>query len=117
MESSRRWFLRGLASVAGAAGAATTASAQHEGHQQPAPVPSPAGRRASRPAAPVPPDTLGPGVVPVLSPDVPDMPWRLEGGVKVFNNGLLREATNDRLYRHGNKRRGCKAVSHVPYDR
>jgi hypothetical protein len=24
-------------------------------------------------------------VVPVLSPDIPDMPWRLEGGVKVFD--------------------------------
>ena len=37
------------------------------------------------PATPVPAGNLGPGVVPVLSPDVPDMPWRLEDGVKVFD--------------------------------
>ena len=34
---------------------------------------------------PVSPDRPGSGVVPVLTPDVPDMPWRLEVGVKVFN--------------------------------
>lgn len=37
------------------------------------------------PAPPVLPGQLGPGVVPVASPDVPDMPWVLENGVKVFN--------------------------------
>jgi FtsP/CotA-like multicopper oxidase with cupredoxin domain len=87
MKSGRRSFLRGLASAAGAAGAATAVSAQHEGHQQ-TPSPSPSSRaptRAAPPAAPVPPDRFGPGVVPVISPDVPAMPWRLEGGVKVFN--------------------------------
>ena len=87
MQSSRRGFLRGLASIAGAAGAATTASAQHEGHQQPASVVAPAS--GARPPAgavqPVPPDRLGVGVVPVVTPDVPDMPWRLENGVKVFD--------------------------------
>jgi FtsP/CotA-like multicopper oxidase with cupredoxin domain len=85
MPSSRRSFLRGLASVAGAAGAATTAAAQHEGHQPAAP-PSPARPRAqASPPAPIPPEKFGPGVVPVVSPDVPQMPWRLENGVKVFN--------------------------------
>jgi manganese oxidase len=85
MESSSRGFLRGLASVAGAAGAATTVSAQHEGHQQPATAPAPRRQVAARPPAPVPAGELGPGVVPVISPDVPNMPWRLENGVKVFN--------------------------------
>jgi len=33
----------------------------------------------------VPPHRLGPGVVPVVSPDIPDMPWRLDNGVKVFD--------------------------------
>jgi manganese oxidase len=80
MQSSRRGFLRGLASVAGAAGAAPSAAAQHEGHQQ-----APPERAPARPAAPVPADKLGPGVVSVVSPDTPDMPWRLENGVKVFN--------------------------------
>jgi len=85
---SRRSFLRGLATIAGAAGATTAVAAQHEGHQQPAPTPAPsAGQpvRGAPPAAAVPPDRFGPGVVPVVSPDIPDLPWRLENGVKVFN--------------------------------
>jgi manganese oxidase len=86
MQSSRRSFLRGLASVAGAAGAVSTASAQHEGHsvtpQRPAPT---APARSAQLVKPLPPDLLGPGVVPVVAPDVPDMPWTLDGGVKVFN--------------------------------
>ena len=80
MDAKRRNFLRGLATIAGAA-TAQTAAAQHV--HQPA-----TGQDVVRPApsaAPVPPDKLGPGVVPVITPDVPDMPWRLEDGVKVFN--------------------------------
>jgi manganese oxidase len=80
MQSSRRSFLRGVASIAGVA-SAQAASAQHV---HPAPPP-PEPQRPLRPAPPVPPHELGPGVVPVLSPDVPDMPWRLENGVKVFD--------------------------------
>jgi FtsP/CotA-like multicopper oxidase with cupredoxin domain len=76
MNSNRRNFLRGLATVAGAATAAK-ASAQHV-H----PTPSPA---LTRPVRAVPAGRYGPGIVPVLSPDVPDMPWRLENGVKVFD--------------------------------
>ena len=79
VDSKRRNFLRGLMSVAGAA-TASTAYAQHE-H---APAPRKEAARTLLPAAPVPPDKLGPGVVPVVTPDVPDMPWRLEDGVKVF---------------------------------
>ncbi len=78
--SSRRSFLRGLASVAGAA-SAQTAYAQHV-H---APSPANEAARPATPAAPVPPYQLGNGVIPVVSPDVPDMPWRLEDGVKVFD--------------------------------
>lgn len=81
MNRERRNFLRGLVSVAGVA-SARTVSAQHD--HQAAPQ-----KEALRPAAPpdaaVPPDKLGPGVVPVITPDVPDLPWRLEDGVKVFN--------------------------------
>lgn len=76
MKPSRRSFLRGLATVAGATSAAGAAA---QGGQEP-----PA-KEGVRPAPPVPPDRLGPRVVPVLSPDIPDMPWRLENGVKVFN--------------------------------
>jgi manganese oxidase len=79
MQSSRRSFLRGLASVAGAA-SAQTAYAQHV---HPAPKPTEGARTPS--ALPVPPDGFGPGIVPVVSPDVPNMPWRLENGVKVFD--------------------------------
>jgi FtsP/CotA-like multicopper oxidase with cupredoxin domain len=79
MKPSRRSFLRGLASVTGIA---TTSSAaaqhQHQPEQKEAVRPAP-------PAPPVPPHELGPGVVPVVTPDVPDMPWRLENGVKVFH--------------------------------
>ena len=77
MQSSRRSFLRGVASIAGAA-SAHTAYAQHV---HPAPKPA---QQAAPPAPPVPPHELGPGIVPVITPDVPTMPWRLEDGVKVF---------------------------------
>jgi len=62
--------------VAGAA-TGTTASGQH-GHSETA------GVRPEQAAPPVSADSLGPGVVPVVTPDVPHLPWRLENGVKVF---------------------------------
>ena len=78
---SRRTFLRGVASVGGVAGV-RPALAQHEGHQI-APVPE--GVRPTAPVFPVPAGQSRPGVVPVVTPDVPDMPWRFESGAKVFN--------------------------------
>jgi manganese oxidase len=81
MQSSRRSFLRGVASIAGAA-SAQTAYAQHVHPAPQAPQPT---ARPSEPAPPVPPYELGSGIVPVVSPDVPNMPWRLENGVKVFD--------------------------------
>jgi FtsP/CotA-like multicopper oxidase with cupredoxin domain len=77
MRSSRRSFLRGVASIAGAASAQTA----YTQHVHPAPSPS----KPDAPVAPVRPHELGPGIVPVISPDVPNMPWRLENGVKVFD--------------------------------
>ena len=65
-----------------AAGVATASTAAAQ-HVHPAAPPS-GGTRPAPPLVEVPPDKLGPGVVPVRTPDVPDMPWRLEGGVKVF---------------------------------
>jgi FtsP/CotA-like multicopper oxidase with cupredoxin domain len=85
MPSSRRSFLRGLASAAGVA-TAHTAYAQHEGHTPAAQAPPP--RPPTSPSAvigPLQPGELAPGVVPVISPDVPAMPWTLENGVKVFH--------------------------------
>ncbi len=81
MSSSRRSFLRGLASIAGVA-SAQTAYAQHT---HPAPTLPKEAARPAPAAAPVPPHELAAGVVPVISPDVLDMPWRLENGVKVFD--------------------------------
>ena len=75
MNASRRSFLRGLASAAGVAGAGSTADAQHV-HEPTAPP------RGAAPARTDP--RTGGSVVPVVTPDVPDMPWRLENGVKVF---------------------------------
>ncbi len=75
----RRNFLRGLASAAGLATAHPTVAGQHvhpSAPQQEAVLRTPAAR--------VPPDKLGPGVVPVATPDLPDMLWRVEDGVKVF---------------------------------
>jgi FtsP/CotA-like multicopper oxidase with cupredoxin domain len=77
MNPSRRNFLRGLATVAGTA-TASRASAQHV-HPPGAP-----GHRRDDPAPPVPLGSLAPGVVPVVTPDVPRLPWRLENGIKVF---------------------------------
>ena len=88
MQSSRRLFLRGLASVAGAAGAATTAAAQHETH-----TPGPAPQRVAPPSrsvragrdTPIGGPHILPGIAEVVTPDVPKMPWHIENGVKVFN--------------------------------
>jgi FtsP/CotA-like multicopper oxidase with cupredoxin domain len=79
MNSSRRFFLRGLASVAGIA--AGERAYPQEARQSSA---KEAVRREPD-ARPVPAGSVGPGVVPVVTPDVPDMPWRLENGVKVFD--------------------------------
>ena len=87
MDSSRRLFLRGLAAATGVVGA-QSAYAQHAGHQGPPAETQPPPHEATRPelpARPVPPGQFGPGVIPVVSPDVADMPWRLENGVKVFD--------------------------------
>ena len=78
MNSARRRFLRGLATVAGAA-TATSAAAQHV-HQTPAD----SADRRERTLSAIPAGQLGAGVVSVGTPDVPRMPWRLENGVKVF---------------------------------
>ena len=79
MQSGRRSFLRGLASAAGVA-TAQGAQARHVDE-----TPQKEAARAASPARPIPPGQLGPDVIPVVTPDVPDMPWRLEDGVKVFD--------------------------------
>ena len=85
MNSSRRSLLRGLASAAGVATAGKAYAQQHI-HQQTPPA------TAQRVLPAVAPGRLGAGVVPVVTPDAPDMPWRLENGIKVFDIevGLVR---------------------------
>jgi len=80
MTADRRDFLRrGLASAAGLVAARAAFGATDPQHEHRPP-----------PAAPVAPPSAGPparipGVsVPVEAPDLPTMPWRMEGGVKVF---------------------------------
>jgi len=76
MAFNRRNFLHGLLASAGLA-TAGKAYAQHAGHDDPeAPGRPGAQGRIWRSRA---------GIVPVETPDVPKMPWRVEDGVKVFH--------------------------------
>lgn len=83
MDPRRRSFLRGVLTAAGAA-TASRAYAQHV-HQPAAPPPGEKApeKPAVRPAATTA-SGFGPGIVPVETPDVPKMAWRMENGVKVF---------------------------------
>ncbi|MBI3047799.1 MAG: multicopper oxidase domain-containing protein [Acidobacteria bacterium] len=85
MQSSRRHFLRGVATLVGTAGAAR-ASAQHDHSAPEAPQPprTPAGRPPVAPVQAIAGPQILPGIAEVVTPDVPKMPWRLENGVKVF---------------------------------
>lgn len=82
MANSRRDFLRlGLGTaaagiIAGKAGAAP----QHEHHHHPEPAPAKGGKKARASAS-----AGSPLFIPVETPDVPKMPWRMENGVKVFH--------------------------------
>jgi len=81
MRASRRGFLRGLAAAGGGTLAATTLSAQgHAGHGTPAPT-TPAARPPERGTSARARDGRA---LPVVTPDIPHMPWRMENGVKVF---------------------------------
>ena len=73
MNNARRSFLKGFATLAGTATAARVSAQQIH---PPAPPTRPIDPAVSQPA--------GQGIVPVVSPDIPDMRWRLEQGVKVF---------------------------------
>ena len=85
MNKNRRSFLRSSLFLGTGLVAAKTVSAQHEGHAMPqpqapkkgAPAQPQAPAKVDRPPAPV-------GNVPVITPDVPKLPWTMENGVKVF---------------------------------
>src|SRR5687767_7621244 len=79
MSNSRRKFLKKTGMVgAGLLASAKMASAQHEGHTPPKPKTQTQSRKATTPAS-------DGGNVIVQTPDVPKLPWTLEGGVKVFH--------------------------------
>jgi manganese oxidase len=82
MHASRRSFLRGVLATAGAA-TASHSSAQHVHQPQPVP-PKPASAGSPSASETALSGSLPRGVIPVETPDVPRMPWRLEQGVKVF---------------------------------
>ncbi len=88
MKTNRRLFLRNALAVGGAAVATGHASAQHI-HTPSAPPPQTTPPPA--PAAPTPTPAATPeasgrkGMVSVETPDVPHLPWTMEGGVKVFH--------------------------------
>lgn len=83
MSKSRRDFLRlGLGTAAGLVATTAVATPQHghHHHSQPQP-PAPVRRKTPPPARPRPQQPF----VPVETPDLAKLPWRMEGGVKVFH--------------------------------
>lgn len=91
MSHTRRAFLRGTAFAGAALGAVRGAGAQHEQHQPPKPQPK-------RPAQPSPAQPLAAPrdiALPVVTPDLPSLPYKVENGVKVFN--LVAEPVKRRI--------------------
>jgi len=85
MNSKRRKFLQGAALLGGGLFASRSAvGAQHEQHTQPA-------KKPATPTKPAPPgkpsESFQPTDVltPVLTPDLPNLPFQVENGVKVFH--------------------------------
>jgi FtsP/CotA-like multicopper oxidase with cupredoxin domain len=83
MNNSRRNFLRRSALIGSGVLAGKTAAAQHEHHTQTQKKETPAGAPQAKPKTDRPPAPSG--IVPVITPDVPRLPWTMEGGVKVFH--------------------------------
>src|SRR5437867_12955031 len=76
--SSRRNFFRSVLGVGGGVAVlSTTAAAQHEHHQAGPEVRT--SRSKTRESGDAPPQ------VPVQTPDIPDLPFSVDAGVKVFN--------------------------------
>jgi FtsP/CotA-like multicopper oxidase with cupredoxin domain len=82
MNKNRRNFLRRSAVVGTGLLTAKTVSAQHEQHMQPQPQ-SPKKSAPAQPQAPPKVDKVT--NVPVITPDLPKLPWTMEDGVKVFH--------------------------------
>ena len=85
MNQARRNFIQAFASIgAGLSGACTVAGAQHEQHMQHDKKPPATKKPVVRdePTAAFEPEQIP---QPVITPDVPALPFKLENGVKVFN--------------------------------
>ncbi|HEX6729443.1 MAG TPA: copper oxidase [Pyrinomonadaceae bacterium] len=83
MSDSRRNFLKKSGMVgAGLLASTKLTSAQHEGHVPP--KPQPRRQLQPQPRKQSPPDSSVSNVL-VQTPDVPKLPWTMEGGVKVFH--------------------------------
>jgi FtsP/CotA-like multicopper oxidase with cupredoxin domain len=86
MNDNRRNFLRRSAFLGSGLLAAKTVSAQHEHHTQPKPEP-PKKEPQPKPKSPPTADSAQEHAanVPVVTPDLPKLPWKMEDGVKVFH--------------------------------
>lgn len=94
MNQARRKFIQGFGTLgAGLIATRTTAGAQHEQHMQHEKKPT----APKKPVAPEKPAATEPGAIlnPVVTPDLPSLPYKVENGVKVFN--LVAEPVRRRL--------------------
>jgi len=80
MTMSRRNFLGGGVFATAGLVSALAAHGQHQHHEMPQ-TPRPRSEPEVPPATP----TEGGPLLPVETPDIPTLPWRMENGVKVFN--------------------------------
>lgn len=83
MNRGRRNFLRSSAFLGTGILAGTTVAAQHEHHPQPQPQP----KQKEASPQPQPKTSKPPAItnVPVITPDLAKLPWKMENGVKVFH--------------------------------
>ncbi len=85
MNKSRRFFLRSATAIGASAIAVNQAAAQHEQHQMPKPAEN---KPATKPPAKVSRRTdvqaASGAPVSVFAPDIPKLPYTMDGGVKVF---------------------------------
>ena len=84
MNKSRRFFLRSSALLGAGAIASQTASAQHEQHQMQQSEKKVQVKPSAKPSGQASVTTNMGAVVPVHTPDIPKLPFKMDNGVKVF---------------------------------
>ena len=88
MNKNRRNFLRHTSMLGASLVVTKSADARHQEHQHPQPKPKgsqPDDHSRHAPAKPAAPSANGAGFLPVVTPDLPKLPYKLENGVKVFH--------------------------------